>query len=125
MKASELKDLVVDALEDMKGVDIQCLDVSALTEVMDYMIVATGTSNRHIRSLAENAAVKAKEKGLQPLGKEGDHTSDWVLVDFGDLVLHVMTADTRNLYDLESLWSESPSNREASGNMDQQSSSEG
>ena len=103
-----LKDIVIDALEDMKAKDIVTLDVKPLTSVADLMIVASGTSNRHVKSIAENVREKVKHKGLQPLGIEGEDASEWVLVDLGDIIVHIMLPDTRRFYDLEKLWSMSP-----------------
>lgn len=103
-----LKDIVIDALEDMKAKDIVTLDVKPLTSVADLMIVASGTSNRHVKSIAENVREKVKNNGLQPLGIEGEDVAEWVLVDLGDIIVHIMLPDTRRFYDLEKLWSMSP-----------------
>lgn len=108
MKSDELKSLCVSALEDMKGTDIEVLDVREMTGVTDYMVVCTGTSSRHVKSLAYNVEMEGKQAGERPLGVEGDNTSDWVLVDFGDVVVHVMLAETRQFYDIERLWSVVP-----------------
>lgn len=108
MESAELKQLVVDALDDLKGVHIVDLDVRELTDVMDYLVIASGTSNRHVKSLADNVLTRARESGLRPLGVEGQDSADWVLVDFGDVVVHVMLPATRDFYDLERLWSPSP-----------------
>ncbi len=108
MTKQTIKQIVINALDDLKGVDIEYLDVRQLTDVMDSLVIVTGTSNRHVRSLAENAVMEAKKNDIRPLGVEGQETADWVLVDFGDLVLHVMLAETRSFYDLERLWSEGP-----------------
>jgi len=105
MQAEQIKDLAVDALDDLKAKDIQALDVTELTDVMDYLVICTGTSNRHVKSLADNVEVTGKQQGLMPIGVEGRESADWVLVDFGDVVVHVMTAETRQFYDLERLWS--------------------
>ncbi len=106
MKAEKIKDLALEALDDLKAKDIITLDVREMTDVTDYMVICTGTSNRHVKSLAENVALDLKHKGCQPMGIEGvDHSSEWALVDFGEVVVHVMLPDTREFYDLERLWS--------------------
>lgn len=94
------------ALEDAKGAQIQRLDVRNLTDITDYMIVATGTSERHVKSLAEAVLSAMRAANWKPMGMEGEHDRDWVLVDFVDVVVHVMRADTREKYNLESLWDE-------------------
>ncbi len=104
MKADELKKLVVDAVEDLKGVNIMVLDVHEKTSVTDWMIIASGTSNRHVKSLADNAVLSAKKNGVAALGVEGEQEGEWVLADFGDVVLHVMLPATRDFYSLEKLW---------------------
>ncbi|MFT7387068.1 MAG: ribosome-associated protein [Candidatus Endobugula sp.] len=97
--------LAIDALDDLKGQDIVTLDVTGLSDVMDNLIVVTGTSNRHVKSLAGNVVDELKKKGIQPIGVEGMDSSDWVLVDYGTAVIHVMLPQTRQFYDLEKLWS--------------------
>lgn len=104
MEAEVLKQLVIDALDDLKGVNAVSLDVSGLTDVMDYLVICSGTSNRHVKSLADNVSVEAKKQGMRPLGVEGNDVGEWVLVDFGDVVVHVMLPATRDFYDLERLW---------------------
>ncbi len=104
MEAEALKKLVIDALEDLKAVNTVSIDVSALTDVMDHMIVTSGTSSRHVKSLASNVGVEAKKLGMHPIGVEGGDAGEWVLVDFGDVVVHVMQPATRDFYDLERLW---------------------
>ena len=103
-----LKDIVIDALDDMKAKDIVTLDVKPLTSVADLMIVASGTSNRHVKAIADNVREKVKHNGIQPLGIEGEDVAEWVLVDLGDIIVHIMLPDTRRFYDLEKLWSMSP-----------------
>ena len=103
-----LKDMIIDALEDMKAKDITCLDVKPLTSVADMMVVASGTSNRHVKSIADNVREKMKDKGIKILGVEGEDAAEWVLVDLGDAMVHIMLPDTRRFYDLEKLWSMSP-----------------
>jgi len=105
MEIEQLKALAISALEDRKGVDIKVLDVHDKSSVTDVMVVCTGTSNRQVRALADGVVEKAKENGIQPLGVEGDKNNEWVLVDLGDVVVHVMQAETREFYNLEKLWS--------------------
>lgn len=105
MKKAQLNKLVINALEDLKAKDIVSLDVRAVTDMTDTMVFVTGTSNRHVKSLAQNVSMDAKKAGLQPLGIEGLDTGDWVLVDLGDVLVHVMLPEIRDLYDLEKLWS--------------------
>ena len=109
MDSKDLSDLVVEALEDVKAKDIVKLDVSDLTTVTDYMIVASGTSNRHVKALADAVAEKAREAGHKPDGVEGEQGSEWVLLDLGDALVHVMLPSVREFYNLEKLWSISPS----------------
>lgn len=101
----ELLAIVITALEDLKGVDIRVIDVRDLTSITDRMVVASGTSTRHVKALADNVALKAKQQGYTPLGVEGEQTAEWVLLDLGDVVVHVMLPETRTFYGLEKLWS--------------------
>lgn len=105
---SGLKAVVLKALDDLKAVDVTVLDVTALTSLTSLMVVATGTSNRHVRAIAEAARDAAKEAGYTVLGVEGEAGAEWVLVDLVDLVLHVMLPATRALYRMEDLWSARP-----------------
>jgi ribosome-associated protein len=108
MNSEQLCDLVVDALEDVKATDIVKLDVRELTTVTDYMIVASGTSNRHVKALADAVADKAREAGHRPAGIEGEAGSEWVLLDLQDTLVHVMLPRVREFYNLEKLWLLSP-----------------
>lgn len=108
MNSEQLSELVIEALEEVKGRDIVRLDVRDMTTVTDYMVVASGTSNRHVKALAEAVAVKAKQSGHKPHGMEGAEGSEWVLLDLGDTLVHVMLPRVREFYNLEKLWSLSP-----------------
>jgi ribosome-associated protein len=104
MDADKLAELAVAALDDLKAVNTVTVDVRELTDVMDYLVITSGTSSRHVKSLADNVSVEAKKADLRPLGVEGEDAGEWVLVDFGDVVVHVMLPATRDFYDLERLW---------------------
>ncbi|HYW93719.1 MAG TPA: ribosome silencing factor [Gammaproteobacteria bacterium] len=104
MQPDTLKDLVVDALEERKAVNIRVLDVSHLTTVTDWMVIASGTSKRHVRSLADNVLERTRERGVRPLGVEGEAQAEWILVDLADVVVHVMRPEVREFYNLENLW---------------------
>lgn len=106
--AKKLADVVAGALDDLKGNDVVTLDVRGLAGFTDYMVIASGTSNRHVKSLAERAQERSRELGIKPIGVEGQQMGEWVLVDFGDVVLHVMLPETRKFYDLERLWHNIP-----------------
>ncbi len=108
MNSEQLSELVVDALEEGKGKDIVKLDVRDLTSVTDYMVVASGTSNRHVKALADAVADKSKAAGQRPIGIEGENGSEWVLLDLGDTLVHVMLPRVREFYNLEKLWSLRP-----------------
>jgi ribosome-associated protein len=100
----KLCDDLISLLEDGKAQDIAKMDVSPLTTVADFMVVATGTSSRHVKSLAINAVDGMRDRGVRPRGIEGEDTGEWVLIDFGDVIVHIMQKLVREHYDLESLW---------------------
>lgn len=104
MKPEDLRDLAISALDELKGIDIVAIDVRSLTNITDYMLICTGRSTRHVKALAENVFMKAKEMKVSPLRMEGEQESEWILVDLGDVVVHVMLAQTRAFYSLEDLW---------------------
>jgi ribosome-associated protein len=114
MNSEQLSRLVVEALEDMKAQDIVVLDVGKMTPVTDYMIIASGTSSRHVQALVDNVAEKAKAAGYRPIGVEGEEGGEWVLLDLQDALVHVMQPKVRDFYNLEKLWSiGSPGDRAA------------
>lgn len=111
MDSEQLSELIVKTLEDVKGRDIVKLDVRRMTPLTDYMVVASGTSSRHVKALAETVADKCKEAGCRPLGIEGVEGGEWVLLDMQDALVHVMLPKVREFYNLEKLWSITPSGR--------------
>ncbi|MGO1749183.1 MAG: ribosome silencing factor [Marinobacter sp.] len=108
MQAEQLKNLIVNALEDVKAQDVSVVDVRDRTSVTDFMVLASGTSNRHVKSLADSVVVDAKEQGARVNSVEGGGGSDWILVDLGDVIVHVMLPATREFYDLERFWRDAP-----------------
>jgi ribosome-associated protein len=112
---SALEKLVLAALEDMKAVNVKLLDVRGLTDITDAMIVASGTSDRHVRSIAERVIEKARAAGRRPLGIEGTRDNEWVLVDLQDVLLHVMLPRVREFYAIEQLWEPTPAVVRAAG----------
>jgi len=106
--------VITDALEDVKAQDIQVLDVRDKQSITDYMIIATGTSNRQINAMLDKVREEVKKNGLKPLGEEGKADSDWVLLDLDIAIVHMMTASARQFYDLERLWAGAEQSRSAS-----------
>lgn len=106
MQPEKIKDLVVDALEDIKGQDIRVIDIAEISDFADFMVVVSGTSDTHVKALAREASDKLRKLGVKPLNEDGAELGEWVLVDFGDVVLHVMRPEVREYYDLEKLWDE-------------------
>ncbi|KQQ49912.1 ribosome silencing factor [Pseudomonas syringae] len=114
LNSEEVVKLATAALEDVKGADILAIDVRDKTSIADYMLICTGTSNRQLNALVDSVREKVKAAGVQPLSEEGKGDSDWVLLDLGDVVVHVMTAAARQFYDLERLWQGAEQSRAAS-----------
>lgn len=102
-----LQELVTGALDDLKAVDVRVIDVRDLTSITDTMIIASGTSGRHVRALAEKVVEAVKANRVPPLGVEGQDEGEWVLVDIGDVVVHLMLPRVRDFYNLEKLWDSS------------------
>jgi ribosome-associated protein len=101
---SALKSVIMGALDDMKALDVKTLDVRGLTDIADYMVIASGTSDRHVRSVAQRVVEKTKEAGFRPHGVEGLKDGDWVLVDLHETIVHIMLPRVREFYGLEKLW---------------------
>ena len=108
MNADNLLQLVVSTLDDGKGHDITVVDVRGKTSVTDFMVVASGTSERHVKALAGHVTEEARKNAAYPLGVEGEDVGEWVLVDLGDVIVHVMKPQTRDFYQLEKLWRGEP-----------------
>jgi ribosome-associated protein len=114
MQGTELKDFIVEQLEEIKAKEITVLDISDKSTIADYMIICSGTSSRHVKSIAIQLVKELKANNLQPLGVEGDDVGEWVLVDSGDVIAHVMQPITRDYYQLEKLWGEDSAHRSES-----------
>lgn len=104
MQLNELKDFLADKADDMKAENITTLNVQGKSSVTDYMIICTGTSKRHVASIADNVAREAKAAGIEPLGVDGEQEGEWVVVDMGSVMVHIMQEASRDLYQLEKLW---------------------
>ncbi len=104
MQAEKMKQLVVHALENLKGVDIVALDVRNKTSITDFMVIASGRSDRQVKSLAQSVVSEARKHGLVPIGVEGEREGEWVVVDLGEVVAHVFIPEKRDFYNLEKLW---------------------
>ena len=110
---TSLKSVVIDALADMKALEVKVLDVRGLTDIADFMVIASGTSDRHVRSVAQRVVEKTKEAGFRPHGVEGQQDSDWVLIDLSEMIVHVMLPRVREFYGLEKLWDMTATKRAA------------
>ncbi len=104
VSTEQMKQMAVTALEDLKAQDIQIMDVRGMTSITDVMIIASGTSDRHVKSLADAVVEAVKKQGVEPIGVEGEGSREWMLVDLGDVIVHVMHPQTRAFYNLEKLW---------------------
>ncbi|PTQ90400.1 ribosome silencing factor [Agitococcus lubricus] len=102
--SEQIAAVVLDALADIKAQNVLSLDVRSLTGIADFMVIASGTSSRHVKALADNVVEKAKDAGFRPLGVEGERDAEWVLIDLAGVIVHVMLPATRKFYDLERLW---------------------
>ncbi|RUO32154.1 ribosome silencing factor [Aliidiomarina sedimenti] len=104
MQGQNLRDFIVDKVDDLKARDVKVLDVSGKSDVADFLVICSGNSKTHVRGIANHVALEAKHGGFPAIGIEGELDSEWVLVDFGDVILHVMQDTTRDFYQLEKLW---------------------
>ncbi len=109
MTPNNILDLVLDDLDDLKAVNISPIDVRNLTPLADYVVIATGNSSRHVDAMRQHLVTKMKARAIEPVGVEGDSEQEWVLVDLGDVVIHIMQPRVRDFYNLEKLWSQEPS----------------
>ena len=107
-RMSTLKNIVIHALADLKAEDIQVLDVRDLTLITDHMIIVTGNSHRHTQAIAKNVLNEIKKHDYPTLGVEGEHAGEWILLDLGDVIVHIMLASTREFYRLDKLWTTMP-----------------
>ncbi|MBD2812065.1 ribosome silencing factor [Xenorhabdus sp. Vera] len=105
LQGTELQQFVIDKLEDSKAQDIVSIDVRGKSSITDCMVICTGTSSRHLMSVADNLVDDCRQAGVMPLGVEGQGISDWIVVDLGEIIVHVMQEDSRRMYELEKLWS--------------------
>ncbi len=104
LSATDIRDIVVTALKDMKATDISVINVKKLTTITDFMIVCSGTSSRHVKSVAEHVIHVVKSEGIKPIGCEGEKDGEWILVDLGEVIIHIMLPRVREFYHLEKLW---------------------
>jgi len=98
--------LIIRELEEVKAYDICQLDVRNLTDITDFMIIASGSSHRHVHAMADRIREAARKQSFRPIGMEGDSENDWILIDFSDVVVHLMMPEVREFYNLESLWND-------------------
>lgn len=115
LTSNQLRDLVISTLEDLKAIDIQQIDVTGQNPLTDLFVIASGSSSRHVKSMAEKLVMNAKAAGCQPLGIEGEKEAEWVLVDLNDVIVHLMLPQSRAFYNLEKLWEASSQQRSSAG----------
>jgi len=104
MDLEQLKSATIDAIEDVKAFDIKVIDVQGRNSLTDLLVFASGRSDRQVKAIANSVIEKSKQNGVQPIGVEGMNTGDWVLVDLGDIVVHVMLPQVRDFYNIEKMW---------------------
>ena len=104
LPAREMAEIAVKALDSKKGKEIRLIRIDKITTLAEYFVICTGTSTRHVVSIADHVVQESRAAGLLPLGVEGEATADWVVVDLGDVIVHVMQEESRRLYELEKLW---------------------
>ena len=104
LQIDALAAFIADKIDDMKGRDITTIDISEKSDIADFMIIASGNSTRHVKSIAQNVTLECRAEGIEPIGVEGNDIGEWSLVDFGDVIVHLMTDETRDKYQLEQLW---------------------
>jgi ribosome-associated protein len=105
LQGKALQDFVIDKIDDLKGQDIIALDVQGKSSITDCMIICTGTSTRHVMSIANHVVQESRSAGMELYGMKGQEASDWIVVDLGEVIVHVMQEESRRLYELEKLWS--------------------
>lgn len=115
MESKLLKELVIEALDEIKGHEIVALDVTTQTDIADHMVVASGNTNRQVKALVDNVLEKVKAEDIPIVGVEGQDTGEWVLIDLADVIVHVMLPQVREFYELERLWSLGPDSEENNG----------
>lgn len=106
LQGKRLQEFIIDKIDDLKGQDIVCLDVQGKSSITDCMIICTGTSSRHVMAIADHLLQALRQAGCPLLGVEGQQVADWIVVDAGEVIVHIMQEESRQLYELEKLWGE-------------------
>jgi ribosome-associated protein len=117
MNITEFEKIILNTLDDIKAQSVVSLDISSLTDIADKMIICSGTSNRHVLSIADRVVTQAKANGIKPFGTEGLEQGEWVLLDFGDIIVHIMLPHARDFYSLEKLWTTVEKARESKNSL--------